>query len=189
MCRAWLMADSGLTDSGRRTNSAHCDLAHRATLREMDFGRALLLVLAALFTLAYLRRPGDGVARTAEAPRALDLDLDAGTAAPAGLDDHAGNPFWPWLDSYKTGPGIHKHDQYIGPYHRHFAQFRGRKVVMAEVGVQSGGSIEMWRDYFGAANLEWVSRRRDSGLGRRDSGGATRTQQFLPISPPVSRPK
>jgi hypothetical protein len=39
---------------------------------------------------------------------------------------------------------------YLDAYHRHFERFRSQeKVVMVEVGVQSGGSINMWRNYFG----------------------------------------
>jgi hypothetical protein len=44
---------------------------------------------------------------------------------------------------------------YLDHYHRHFSRFRGqRKVVMVEVGVQSGGSIDMWTHYFGPTKLE-----------------------------------
>lgn len=34
-------------------------------------------------------------------------------------------------------------------YHRHFKKFRGRPVHILEIGVYSGGSLEMWREYFG----------------------------------------
>lgn len=70
------------------------------------------------------------------------------------LDDRKVNPLWTWIQSYKTGPGVHKYHQYLDAYNRHFAQYRSRdKIYMAEVGVQSGGSIEMWRAYFGADRL------------------------------------
>lgn len=72
------------------------------------------------------------------------------------LEDRDANPIWTWIQSYENGPGIHKYHQYLDSYHRHFAQYRSSKqdkIYMAEVGVQSGGSIEMWRNYFGADRL------------------------------------
>jgi hypothetical protein len=44
---------------------------------------------------------------------------------------------------------IHKWLHYFEIYHRHFERFRGRPVVVLEFGVNQGGSLEMWRDYFG----------------------------------------
>jgi len=46
-------------------------------------------------------------------------------------------------------PLAHKWESYFAPYHKHFARYRGKKVTFMEVGVQSGGSIAMWRWYFG----------------------------------------
>jgi hypothetical protein len=34
-------------------------------------------------------------------------------------------------------------------YERYFSQFRGTNATFVEIGVQGGGSIAMWRDYFG----------------------------------------
>jgi len=42
-----------------------------------------------------------------------------------------------------------KWDHYFDIYHRHFSKFVGRKVHVLEIGVFSGGSLEMWRNYFG----------------------------------------
>lgn len=44
---------------------------------------------------------------------------------------------------------IHKWMHYFEIYHRHFERFRGKRVVVLEFGVNQGGSLEMWRDYFG----------------------------------------
>lgn len=44
---------------------------------------------------------------------------------------------------------IHKWIHYFDIYHRHFERFRGRKPVVLEFGVSQGGSLQMWRDYFG----------------------------------------
>lgn len=48
-----------------------------------------------------------------------------------------------------TGRLIHKCDHYFDIYDRHFARFRGQAVRVLEIGVYHGGSLEMWRDYFG----------------------------------------
>ena len=38
---------------------------------------------------------------------------------------------------------------YFDVYEKHFSRFRGTDVVVAEVGIYSGGSLKMWRHYFG----------------------------------------
>ena len=47
------------------------------------------------------------------------------------------------------GRQIDKWHHYFDIYHRHFAPFRGRSPVVVEIGVFRGGSLQMWRDYFG----------------------------------------
>jgi hypothetical protein len=57
------------------------------------------------------------------------------------------------LGEYFLGnPGrlIHKWQHYFEIYHRHFERFRGHSPVVVEIGVQHGGSAQMWREYFGA---------------------------------------
>lgn len=44
---------------------------------------------------------------------------------------------------------IHKWMHYFEIYDRHFRRFRGRPVVVLEFGVNQGGSLQMWRHYFG----------------------------------------
>jgi len=44
---------------------------------------------------------------------------------------------------------IHKWMHYFDIYHRYFARFRGKRVAILEFGVFHGGSLEMWRNYFG----------------------------------------
>lgn len=34
-------------------------------------------------------------------------------------------------------------------YHRHLQKFVGRRITIVEVGIYSGGSLDMWREYFG----------------------------------------
>lgn len=42
-----------------------------------------------------------------------------------------------------------KWEPYLHAYHTHFKRFRDTSLILVEVGVQSGGSIDMWRNYFG----------------------------------------
>lgn len=44
---------------------------------------------------------------------------------------------------------IHKWVHYLPIYERHFAPFRGKPVKILEIGVSKGGSLELWRKYFG----------------------------------------
>ena len=44
---------------------------------------------------------------------------------------------------------IHKWMHYFEIYDRHFSRFRGKPVNIVEFGVSQGGSMQMWRDYFG----------------------------------------
>ena len=54
-----------------------------------------------------------------------------------------------YFEAHHEGRGIYKGRHYFDVYVRHLAQFVGRKVVVVEVGVYSGGSLEMWKHYFG----------------------------------------
>ena len=48
-----------------------------------------------------------------------------------------------------TGRLIHKWKHYFEIYDRHFARYRGKEVHIVEFGVSQGGSLEMWKNYFG----------------------------------------
>jgi hypothetical protein len=56
------------------------------------------------------------------------------------------------LEAYfraNTGREIHKWRHYFELYDRHFARFRGTDVHVLEFGVAQGGSMQMWKAYFG----------------------------------------
>lgn len=44
---------------------------------------------------------------------------------------------------------IHKWMHYFEIYERHFSRFRGTDVHVVEFGVYQGGSLQMWKHYFG----------------------------------------
>lgn len=59
------------------------------------------------------------------------------------------NPLRLFFESRSEGNGIWKWEHYFDAYHRHLRKFCGTEVHVLEIGVYSGGSLEMWRDYFG----------------------------------------
>lgn len=44
---------------------------------------------------------------------------------------------------------INKWVHYFEIYDRHFSKYRGKEIVILEIGVFQGGSLQMWKDYFG----------------------------------------
>jgi hypothetical protein len=52
--------------------------------------------------------------------------------------------------SENTGNLIHKWKHYFEIYDRHFSRYRNTDVHVVEFGVSHGGSLQMWKDYFGA---------------------------------------
>lgn len=60
------------------------------------------------------------------------------------------SPLEAFFEARREGPGIWKWRHYFDLYHRHLSPLRGRdKLVIIEIGIYSGGSLDMWRDYFG----------------------------------------
>ena len=56
------------------------------------------------------------------------------------------------LEAYfrnNSGRLIHKWLHYFDIYDRHFAPYRGRPITVVEFGVYHGGSLQMWKKYFG----------------------------------------
>jgi hypothetical protein len=53
------------------------------------------------------------------------------------------------LFTSNKGPVVHKWHHYIPLYDRYFSQFRGRPTRFLEIGVAQGGSLELWRKFFG----------------------------------------
>ena len=52
------------------------------------------------------------------------------------------------FDSH-NGRLLHKWDHYIEIYDTYLNRFRNTEIVFLEIGVAHGGSLEMWREYFG----------------------------------------
>ncbi|MGA2453259.1 MAG: class I SAM-dependent methyltransferase [Solirubrobacteraceae bacterium] len=58
-------------------------------------------------------------------------------------------PLEAYFDAHTEGPGVWKWRHYFEIYERHLDRFRGTPVHIVEIGVLGGGSLQMWRDYFG----------------------------------------
>lgn len=48
-----------------------------------------------------------------------------------------------------TGRPSMKWKHYFGIYDAHFQRFRGQSVTVLEIGIRRGGSLQIWREYFG----------------------------------------
>jgi hypothetical protein len=47
---------------------------------------------------------------------------------------------------------MHKWMHYFDIYESHFSKFRGKDIVLLEFGVLHGGSLQMWKEYFGSGS-------------------------------------
>lgn len=56
---------------------------------------------------------------------------------------------------FENNPGriIDKWTHYFDVYHAHFRELRGKPVRILEIGVAQGGSLQMWRNYFGPESV------------------------------------
>ena len=70
--------------------------------------------------------------------------------SPSMAPNLAPNPLRTYFEKNKVGRGIWKWEHYFEIYHNHFREFVGRDVGVVEIGVYSGGSLRMWRNYFGS---------------------------------------
>jgi len=68
---------------------------------------------------------------------------------PKVLSTADNNPLLTYFREHTSGKGIWKWEHYFDIYHRHFQPFIGKAIKVLEVGVYSGGSLDMWLHYFG----------------------------------------
>jgi len=69
------------------------------------------------------------------------------SASVFGVDD--GELYRMFIES--GGGDIHKWHHYFAIYERYFARFREKPISLLEIGVSKGGSLRLWRKYFGPA--------------------------------------
>ena len=61
------------------------------------------------------------------------------------------NDLYSFRAQHRNTRVMHKWDHYFEVYERYLSPIRRINPVVLEIGVQLGGSVEMWRDYFGPA--------------------------------------
>jgi hypothetical protein len=71
-------------------------------------------------------------------------------SASCDLSENSLNPLRLYFESHKEGRIILKWIHYFEIYHKHLAKFVGKKANVLEIGVFGGGSLEMWKSYFGS---------------------------------------
>jgi len=75
------------------------------------------------------------------------VDKDLG--ALSKRDEGDKNQLLEYFRNNKKGPGIWKWEHYFEVYQRHFSKFVNKPVDVTEIGIYSGGSLNMWKWYFG----------------------------------------
>jgi hypothetical protein len=78
-----------------------------------------------------------------------DLLSGGGRTAASAHDIQGVNPLIQYLQDNGDARVVNRWRHYFDIYHRHFARFRRQPLTMIEIGVFNGGSLRMWRDYFG----------------------------------------
>lgn len=59
------------------------------------------------------------------------------------------NPLWDFFQARQVGRGVWKWTHYFDVYYQHLRRFVGQEVHIVEVGIYSGGSLQMWREFLG----------------------------------------
>lgn len=70
-----------------------------------------------------------------------------------GLDELREDSLFGYFSSARSGRTLDKWVHYFPVYSQHFARFRHRASRILEIGVYRGGSLQMWRHFFGPEAL------------------------------------
>jgi hypothetical protein len=83
--------------------------------------------------------------------------ISSSASSPAHLRNNGSSPHRSVRECFYAHQGryIDKWDHYLEIYERYFARFVGTKVSVLEIGVSHGGSLQLWKEYFGPHALIW----------------------------------
>lgn len=73
-------------------------------------------------------------------------------ASPKDAPEPTDNPLRAYFEAHREGHGIWKWLHYFEIYDRHLRRFVDQQAHVVEVGIYSGGSLDMWKQYFGAGS-------------------------------------
>lgn len=99
-------------------------------------------------SLAALSEHVPGIARGTHQARHWASETDSSRLRDSSQLD-LGNPLARYFVAHTAGAGMHKWIHYLDIYHRHLHRFVGTEVNVLEIGIASGGSLGMWKEYFG----------------------------------------
>jgi hypothetical protein len=111
---------------------------------------------------AFLEKPYESLRILRSVPQMLDGSLCAADwpgshqdppvsrPSPSGMPGEEINRLKRYFDSHKAGKGIVKWEHYFEIYDLHLGKFVGGEINLVEIGVFGGGSLQMWKSYFGS---------------------------------------
>jgi len=103
----------------------------------------LLVTVGSPVSAAYFRASNSSVAEV------LYTGKDANTTGDIVSNERPTKTFMWFYNGHTHGRGIWKWNNALQAYQRHFSFYANRHVAIAEVGVQSGGSVNMWQTVLG----------------------------------------
>jgi len=131
-------------------------IRERSTLRKLSHRVVKVINRLGLVVFWFCRRPISSTRHVIQIPEFLRADVFAkhwrniSEVDVRSLDDvDIRNPLVEYIEGYSEGPGVFKWNHYLNIYHQYLKKFINRKVSIVEVGVYSGGSLTMWRNYLG----------------------------------------
>jgi SAM-dependent methyltransferase len=142
-----------ISSLSKRSSWLSCDHCAKGGVRFMPSDTAVMIsrLCVMQFTGSVKRKANAGWSRVRESWNGYTYGRryrDGVRLSPAGAL-RAKTALEEYYDQHETGPGVFKWRHYWPIYDRHFSRFRGSEVHVLEVGVYSGGSLDIWREYFG----------------------------------------
>jgi len=116
---------------------------------------ALVLLVSVAWASSALERHYTSSDEDGDGLSLIQTKSRASSKQPYGAADRSlqappeGGPFSKFYNTRNEGNGIHKWLQYFPAYERHFGKYIGKEVHIVEIGIQSGGSMDMWKGVFG----------------------------------------
>lgn len=89
--------------------------------------------------------------RAVAGPRQRNSSVPATVELAVGSGGKQPTTFRQFYNDHNTGRGLNKWSNALDAYQRHLSGFAGQYIAIGEIGIQSGGSIDMWQATLGPA--------------------------------------